>query len=221
MITSPSFSILVDTKVYNGEEIVSSDEVLFVENLIAKTREVEYKLENGEFKGDKGDPGPKGDKGDKGETGDKGEQGEKGEPGEKGDKGDKGDKGETGEKGEQGEKGEPGEKGDKGDKGDKGEAGEKGEQGEQGIQGASGVYIGSGEMPDGYNVQIDPNGNAVNLATEEFVREEIIQYTTEKTDYAINTAKSYTDKQIGDINSVIEAVNTKLATLVEVGGDSL
>ena len=29
---------------------------------------------------------------------------------------------------------------------------------EQNIKGPSGVYIGSGEMPEGYNVQIDPNG---------------------------------------------------------------
>jgi hypothetical protein len=34
----------------------------------------------------------------------------------------------------------------------------KGEQGEQGV---SGVYLGSGEMPEGYNVQIDPNGQAM------------------------------------------------------------
>ncbi len=90
-ITSPRFSILVDTKVYNGEEIISSDEVNFVESLIAKTREVEYKLEHGEFKGEKGDPGEKGD---------------------------------------------------------------------------SGVYIGSGEMPEGYNVQIDPDGES----SEEYIK---------------------------------------------------
>lgn len=61
-------------------------------------------------------------------------------------------------------------KGEKGDKGDPftyedfteeqlaGLKGEKGDQGEQGIQGVSGVYVGSGEMPEGYNVQIDPDG---------------------------------------------------------------
>lgn len=31
------------------------------------------------------------------------------------------------------------------------------------IEGTSGVYIGSGEMPEGYNVQIDPEGEAVDL----------------------------------------------------------
>jgi hypothetical protein len=28
------------------------------------------------------------------------------------------------------------------------------------FKGESGVYVGSGEMPEGYNVQIDPNGDA-------------------------------------------------------------
>ena len=41
----------------------------------------------------------------------------------------------------------------------KGEKGDKGDKGERGEPGQSGVYIGSGEMPDGYNVQIDPNGD--------------------------------------------------------------
>ena len=46
-------------------------------------------------------------------------------------------------RGPQGTPGVPGERGVKGDKGD---------------PGVSGVYVGSGEMPEGYNVKIDPNG---------------------------------------------------------------
>ena len=44
--------------------------------------------------------------------------------------------------------------------------GAKGDQGIQGIQGIQGepgkdaVYVGSGDMPDGYDIQIDPNGEA-------------------------------------------------------------
>ena len=34
----------------------------------------------------------------------------------------------------------------------------KGDKGEKGGRGNSGVYIGSGEMPEDCNVQIDPNG---------------------------------------------------------------
>lgn len=58
-------------------------------------------------------------------------------------KGEKGDKGDTGPAGETGQKGDPG---------------ATGAQGPQGPQGISGVYVGSGDMPDGYNVQIDPDG---------------------------------------------------------------
>lgn len=36
----------------------------------------------------------------------------------------------------------------------------------KGEQGLSGVYVGSGEMPDGYNVQIDPTGEAVVIPTK-------------------------------------------------------
>ena len=37
--------------------------------------------------------------------------------------------------------------------------GEKGDTGPQGSQGVSGVYVGSGEMPEGYTVQVDPAGD--------------------------------------------------------------
>lgn len=63
----------------------------------------------------------------------------------------------------------------KGEKGDTGDAftyddftpeqlaslkGDKGDTGEKGETGSSGVYVGSGEMPEDCNVQIDPDGNA-------------------------------------------------------------
>ena len=38
---------------------------------------------------------------------------------------------------------------------------QRGEPGPPGPPGASGVYIGSGDMPEGYNVQIDPNGDSL------------------------------------------------------------
>lgn len=38
-------------------------------------------------------------------------------------------------------------------------------QGTRGPHGVSGVYVGSGDMPEGYNVQIDPDGTP-DLATE-------------------------------------------------------
>lgn len=42
----------------------------------------------------------------------------------------------------------------------------KGKEGKEGKQGVSGVYVGSGEMPDGYNVQIDPDGEASVIPTK-------------------------------------------------------
>ena len=70
-----------------------------------------------------------------------GPQGPQGNPGPQGPKGDKGDTGAAGPKG------------DTGAVGPKGDTGATGARGEQGL---SGVYIGSGDMPEGYNVQIDP-----------------------------------------------------------------
>lgn len=61
-------------------------------------------------------------------------------------------KGETGAQGIQGEKGEQGEQGIQGIQGIQGERGLKGDTGN------SGVYVGSDEMPEDCNVQIDPNG---------------------------------------------------------------
>lgn len=55
--------------------------------------------------------------------------------------------------GPQGPQGKTGPQGDQGPKGDKGDTGA------QGPQGVSGVYVGSGDMPAGYNVQIDPSDN--------------------------------------------------------------
>ena len=51
----------------------------------------------------------------------------------------------------------------KGDKGDPGEKGSDGAKGEKGDKGDSGVYVGSDEMPEGYNVQINPSGETINI----------------------------------------------------------
>lgn len=50
-------------------------------------KEIQSKLENGEFKGEKGDTGPQGEPGGKGETGEKGEKGDPGPQGETGESG--------------------------------------------------------------------------------------------------------------------------------------
>lgn len=55
-----------------------------------------------------------------------------------------------------------------GSKGPTGAQGVKGETGERGEQGVSGVYVGSGEMPQGYNVQIDPDGTPTSGGGSDF-----------------------------------------------------
>lgn len=75
-----------------------------------------------------------------------------------------------------GAKGEKGDKGDKGDTGAQGERGQKGDQGAQGPtgpqgpQGVSGVYVGSGDMPDGYDIQIDPSGTFTPVGTGDMAK---------------------------------------------------
>lgn len=73
----------------------------------------------------------------------------------------------------------------------------KGEQGKQGERGNSGVYLGSGVMPDDCNVQIDPNG----------------EYLTEE------DLKTYLTEQIaGDFNTALDSIIAIQNSLI--GGDA-
>lgn len=89
-LTSPRFNLVIDSTVYNGEEIASSPEADVLKELIKEAddavdnvnnivADIEQKLANGEF------VGAKGEKGDTGATGAQGQQGIQGEKGEKGD----------------------------------------------------------------------------------------------------------------------------------------
>lgn len=66
--------------------------------------------------------------------------------------------------------GAQGPKGDPGTTGPKGETGPKGDTGATGPQGVSGVYVGSGDMPDGYNIQIDPSGTFTPVGTGDMAK---------------------------------------------------
>jgi hypothetical protein len=59
----------------------------------------------------------------------------------------------------------------------------------KGEDGKSGVYVGSGDMPDGYNVQIDPNGDTVTL---EDIVEEAAKMVGTTPDYIIAEAERVT-----------------------------
>lgn len=86
--------------------------------------------------------------------------------GKQGPAGQKGDTGPAGPQGPQGIPGETGSPGPQGPKGEKGDKGDKGDTGDSGPIGPSGVYVGSGEMPDGYSVQIDPDGEMDRLVSD-------------------------------------------------------
>ena len=66
--------------------------------------------------------------------------------------------------------GAQGPKGDPGTTGPKGEPGPKGDTGATGPQGVSGVYVGSGDMPDGYDIQIDPSGTFTPVGTGDMAK---------------------------------------------------
>lgn len=155
----------------SSEELPSAIEAAF-----------EQAKENGDFKGDPGEKGDKGDKGDRGEQGIQGIQGEKGADGQKGADGvpcTHSWNGTTLTVTSASGTSSANLKGEKGSDGiscshtwngttltitsDSGTSsadlkGATGERGEKGDRGDSGVYIGSGEMPEGYNIQLDPNG---------------------------------------------------------------
>lgn len=63
-LTSPRFTLVVDGTVYNGEDIVSTDSVNVLDDLIKEANqtitEIEEKLENGEFNGKDGADGKDG-----------------------------------------------------------------------------------------------------------------------------------------------------------------
>ena len=151
-ITSPRFSLVVEDTVYNGEEIVSSNEANALKGLIGEANElidtVEAKLENGEF------------------------------------------------------------------------IGEQGIQGIQGEPGVSGVYVGSGEMPEGYNVQIDPEGTPITLADILEALKKELNATSVKIGEAVLTADGWVgDKtpysQVVHIEGVTEKSQVDLTPSVE------
>ena len=64
-LTSPRFTLVIDGTVYNGEEIASTPQSDILKELINEANdtvnEIETKLANGDFVGEKGDKGDKGD----------------------------------------------------------------------------------------------------------------------------------------------------------------
>ena len=86
LIISADFTLIVADTVYSdGEEVESEKEINALTKLIGDAtnliHDVEGKLANGEFKGEKGEKGDTGAPGAKGDTGPKGDKGDQGEIG--------------------------------------------------------------------------------------------------------------------------------------------
>ena len=73
LLFSPTFSLIVADKLYNQEPIVASSEEF--NSLTKFLADLQQKLNNDEFKGDKGDKGDRGDRGPQGVQGDTGPAG--------------------------------------------------------------------------------------------------------------------------------------------------
>ena len=73
LLFTPTFSLVVANKLYNQEPILASSEEF--KALTSYLADLQQKLANGEFKGDKGDKGDSGDRGPQGVQGDTGPAG--------------------------------------------------------------------------------------------------------------------------------------------------
>ena len=71
--------------------------------------------------------------------------------------------------------------------------------GEQGERGVSGVYVGSGDMPDGYNVQIDPMGEVLTL-------EQLIKKVASKVN-KISSVTLLAAQWVGNVSPYYQVVN--------------
>ena len=113
-------------------------------------------------------------------------------------------------------------KGDKGDKGDfedltpEQKASLKGDKGDRGN---SGVYLGSGDMPDDCNVQIDPNGKVTML-------EQIINRVVEKIEDSLKNKPSVSNAlksnktgevvSIDDVSPIVHRLDVKVSGVEDV-----
>ena len=74
--------------------------------------------------------------------------------------------------------------------------------GKQGERGPSGVYVGSGEMPEGYNVQIDPNGDTLDMNT--IATKEYVDAAVNSIDPEVDLSNYATKAELNDELDIIE-----------------
>lgn len=181
------------------------------EDLTALIADVQNKLENGDFKGEKGDKGDTGPANTitigtvtKGKVASASMTGESPNqvlnlvlP--------KGDKGDQGEKGDKGEKGEPGDKGDKGDTGAQGIQGEKGEKGDTGV-GISRLKVIDGALYVTLTNNVKENAGVI--LTDE-VKSWLVSQITDNAESDFN---EFCNSKVNDFNSNAESKITEYNT---------
>ena len=82
-------------------------------------------------------------------------------------------------------------------------------QGEKGDTGNPGVYVGSGDMPEGYSIQIDPEGGTDVVATVKYVNDEVSKLSQEIADFETGA----TEEQISQINKNTQDIATERARI--------
>ena len=204
------FMIDIEPSIEIGEvlDVIDPNLKLMYEEMEKVVKDVEQKLENGDFIGPQGPTGPQGEAGPKGDrgpmglqgpVGPQGPQGDQGLQGEKGETGLQGPKGDQGPQGDQGLKGETGPQGPAGPKGDQGPIGPQGPKGDQGPQGPQGPKGEAGEVPvEVLNAKLDKNLGVENanmiLGTDE-AGDVIAKTGTIGTSASDNTLHAIVEKQ--------------------------
>ena len=92
--------------------------------------------------------------------------------------------------------------------------------------GDGGVYVGSGEMPDGYNIQIDPTGSADVAATMEWVNNHVREAIQNEADPIGTAERNVTEHNTStdshnDIRLIIDGLSNRLNALVNSTDNNL
>lgn len=92
--------------------------------------------------------------------------------------------------------------------------------------GGGGVYVGSGEMPEDYNIQIDPTGSADVAATREWVNNHVQEAIQNGADPVGTAERNVTEHNTStdshnDIRLIIDGLSNRLNALVNSSDDNL
>ena len=89
------------------------------------------------------------------------------------------------------------------------------------MDGKSGVYVGSGDMPEGYNVQIDPDGEALDMNT--LATKEYVDSAVSAVDPQVNLSNYPTKEELAEDLAPIQQSITDMSVdyIVEQGNNDI